>query len=104
MKKKEQRHQVYSPSKSQKPQTYLLLEKLLEQQGIEYYEKNIISQLLEFSNYYTSEVINEAKRVKDVSKKSQIDINDLRMAIQIKQENTFKRPFSLSFMQQEAKV
>ena len=80
-----------------------MVEKLLEQQGIEYYEKNIISQLLEFANYYTSEVVSVAKQVRDHSKKKQMDINDIRMAIQAKQMHSFKRPFSLTYMQSFAK-
>jgi len=34
-----------------------MIERLLEKQGIEYYEKNVVNQLIEFMNYYTTEIL-----------------------------------------------
>lgn len=52
-----------------KPQMVTMIERLLEKQGIkhlisfnyntgiEYYEKNVVNQLIEFMNYYTTEIL-----------------------------------------------
>jgi len=36
--------------------------------GIEYYEKNVVNQLLEFMNYYTTEILSEAKIFKEYAR------------------------------------
>ena len=84
--------------KAKKPQMALLIEKLIEQQGIEYYEKNVVAQLMEFISYYSSELLQEAKVLKDISKKKAIDINDMRMAIYSRSLDSFQRPLSLNFL------
>lgn len=33
--------------------------------GIEFYEKNVVNQLLEFMHYYTTEILQEAKIFKE---------------------------------------
>ena len=49
--------------------------------GIEYYEKNVANQMIEFINYYISETVQEAKLYKTYADKPKIDISDMRMAI-----------------------
>jgi histone H3/H4 len=53
-------------------------------QGIEYYEKNVTNQLIEFMNYYISETVQEAKLYRDYAKKSQIEVSDVRLALTAK--------------------
>ena len=74
---------------------YLRIERCI---GIEYYDKNVLNQLVEFMYYYSTELISEAKIYKDYGKKKNIDVNDVRLAIQAKSFNTFTRPLPLSFM------
>ena len=59
--------------------------------GIEYYEKNVVNQLLEFMNYYTTEILMEAKIFKDYArlaaneseskKDTSVSLNDVKLAI-----------------------
>ena len=50
--------------------------------GIEYYEKNVVNQLLEFMHYYVTELLQESKVFKDYSQaKRQLDVNDVKLAI-----------------------
>lgn len=42
------------------PQTVELVEQLLGESGVEFYERSVPGQLTEFLNYYATEIINEA--------------------------------------------
>ena len=42
-----------SKAKELKPKHVRSIEALLEKQGVEYYEKNVVNQLVEFMSYYT---------------------------------------------------
>ena len=74
--------------------------------GVEYYEKNVINQLLEFMHYYTTEVLQEAKIYREYAgltaegdyKKQQIDVNDVKLAIQSKAYQAFTRPLPMSVL------
>jgi transcription initiation factor TFIID subunit 9B len=66
--------------------------------GIEYYDKNVLNQLVEFMHYYTTELLSEAKLYRDYAKKKNIDVNDVRLAIQARSYNSFTRPLPISFM------
>ena len=70
--------------------------------GIEYYEKNVVNQLLEFMHYYVTEMLNEAKIFKEYAGKKQIDVNDVKLAISSKAYNSFTRPLPLSVIKQIA--
>ena len=57
---------------------------------MEYYEKNVVNQLLEFMHYYTTEILQEAKIFKEYAgmaanssdyKKQSLDVNDVKLAI-----------------------
>ena len=61
--------------------------------GIEYYEKNVVNQLIEFMNYYTTEILQEAKIFREYAglsnnvpdyKKQNVDVNDVKLAISSK--------------------
>ena len=80
-----------------KPQHIKYVEAMLHQQEINYYEKNLASQLIEFTNYFTSEMINEAqinRRYRDKEGNTPLSNSDLKLAIKFKQVNTFTRPVS----------
>lgn len=75
--------------------------------GIEYYEKNVVNQLLEFMHYYTTEILQEAKVYKEYAcfasksgdgAKSNVDINDVKLAIASKAYSSFTRPIPVSVM------
>jgi histone H3/H4 len=64
--------------------------------GIEYYERNVVNQLIEFMNYYITETVSEAKQYRDYARKSTIDVADIRLAIGSKSCDTFTRPLPMS--------
>jgi hypothetical protein len=52
-------------------------------------------------HYYVTELLQEAKVFKDYSQaKRQLDVNDVKLAIQSKAYNSFSRPLPLSVMKQ----
>ncbi len=53
-------------------------------------------------HYYTCELLSEAKVYRDYAKKKNVDVNDVRLAIQEKSFNSFSRPLPISFMKQVA--
>lgn len=86
-----------------KPEHIKSIEGLLEKQGntywllthplgIEYYERNVVNQLLEFMSYYTTEILMEAKVFKDYARlaanenenkrdNQAVSLNDVKLAI-----------------------
>lgn len=79
--------------------------------GIEYYEKNVVNQLLEFMNYYTTEILQEAKIFREYAglsnnvsdyKKQNVDVNDVKLAISSKAYQSFTRPLPVSVLKQIA--
>lgn len=52
-----------------KPQVVQVVEKLMERQAIEHYEKNVANQLVEFMHYYVTELLQEAKIFKEYANK-----------------------------------
>ena len=74
----------------------------MEKQGIEYYEKNVTNQLIEFMHYYVTETVQEAKLYRDYAGKERIDVGDMRLAIAGKNYDSFTRPLPVSTVRQVA--
>lgn len=70
--------------------------------GVEYYEKNVVNQLIEFMHYYVTETIQDAKQYKDHAGKERIDVGDMRLAIASKNYDSFTRPLPVSTVRQVA--
>ena len=70
--------------------------------GIEYYEKNVANQLIEFMHYYITETIQDAKQYRDYASKPHIDVSDMRLAISNKNFDSFTRPMPVSTLRQVA--
>ena len=64
--------------------------------GIEYYEKNVVNQLIEFMHYYVTETVSEAKQYCDYAGKERIDVGDMRLAIAGKNYDSFTRPLPVN--------
>ena len=54
--------------------------------------------------YYVSEVVQEARTFRDYSKKSQIDVADMRLAIASKNYDSFTRPLPIDTIKKVADV
>ena len=89
---------------NQKPQLVALIERLMEKQGVKYYEKNVQNQLIEFVNYYVSETVQEAKTYRDYAQKAKLDVADMRLAIASKNYATFSRPMPMSTVVEVAAI
>ena len=70
--------------------------------GIEYYEKNVANQLVEFMHYYVTETIQEAKQYRDYAQKPSIDVADMRLAISNQNYMSFTRPLPITTVKQVA--
>ena len=70
--------------------------------GIEYYEKNVVNQLIEFMHYYVTETVSEAKQYCDYAGKERIDVGDMRLAIAGKNYDSFTRPLPVNTVRQVA--
>ncbi|KAL4127368.1 hypothetical protein QTP88_011542 [Uroleucon formosanum] len=57
--------------------------------GIREYEQQILNQLQEFNYRYTSLILEEAKACSTFANKDQIDADDVKMAIQLAEDNAF---------------
>jgi len=77
--------------------------------GIEYYERNVVNQLLEFMSYYTTEILMEAKVFKDYARlaaneneskrdNQAVSLNDVKLAIASKAYQSFTRPLPVSIL------
>ena len=91
-----------SGSNSHKPQLVQIVEQLMEKQGVEYYEKNVTNQLIEFMHYYVTETVQEAKMYRDYANKERIDVGDMRLAVAVKNYDSFTRPLPVSTVKQVA--
>ena len=70
---------------------------LILHKGIEFYERNVSNQLIEFMYYYITETVQEAKTYRDYAgKRSQITVEDMRLAISSKNYESFTRPLPAS--------
>ena len=70
--------------------------------GIEYYEKNVVNQLIEFMHYYVTETVQDAKLYKEHAGKEKVDVGDMRLAIASKNYDSFTRPLPVSTVKQVA--
>ncbi|PVU89151.1 hypothetical protein BB561_005522 [Smittium simulii] len=67
---------------SEIPRDIKLMSILLQSQGIEDCETNIANQLLEFSKKYTLEVLQDALVYSEHAEKKELDVDDIKLAIQ----------------------
>jgi len=57
---------------------------------------------MEFMTYYTQDLLNEAGILSEYAQKSEVDIHDLKLAIECKQKLSFTRPLPNEFIQEIA--
>ena len=81
-------------------------EKLLADQDVHFYEKNVASQLIEFMSYYTGEMISQAqinRHSRDCDNDSRLQASDLKLAMKLKHQTCFTRPLSSQHLQSVAR-
>jgi len=65
---------------------------ILKDMGITDYEPRVIHQLLEFSYRYVTNVLEDAQVFSTYSKKKNIDLEDVKLAVQMQSDRTFTSP------------
>ncbi|PVU85932.1 hypothetical protein BB559_006747 [Furculomyces boomerangus] len=74
------------------PRDIKLMNILLQSQGIEDCEQNVLNQLLEFANKYTIDVLQDALIYSEHAGKKEIDLDDVRLSIQGRVNYSFTNP------------
>jgi len=75
---------------------------ILKDAGVEDYEPRVINQMLEFAYRYVSDVLDDARVYSEYSAKKSIDADDVRLAVQMKVENTLTNPPSREMLSELA--
>lgn len=75
---------------------------ILKDVGVEDYEPRVINQMLEFAYRYVSDVLDDARVYSEYSAKKSVDADDVRLAVQMKVENTLTNPPSREMLSELA--
>ncbi|XP_075537315.1 TBP-associated factor 9 [Dermacentor variabilis] len=65
---------------------------ILKDMGILDYEPRVINQMLEFTYRYVTNILEDARLFSNHAKKRAVDVDDVRLAIQMQAEKTFTSP------------
>ncbi|RIA97031.1 transcription initiation factor IID, 31kD subunit-domain-containing protein [Glomus cerebriforme] len=79
-------------SKDQVPRDSRVIQLILQAAGIKDYEPKVVQQLLEFAHRYTIDVIQDASAYSEHAAKNDIDIDDIKLAIQSRITHSFAPP------------
>ncbi|KAJ2444287.1 Transcription initiation factor TFIID subunit 9 [Coemansia sp. RSA 2424] len=80
------------------PRDYKIIALLLQSHGVEDCDPSVINQLLEFSHRYTVDVLQDAMVYAEHAKKTDIDMDDVRLAIQGRVNYSFTSPPDKEFL------
>uniref|UniRef100_A0A7S1T9Q4 Transcription initiation factor TFIID subunit 9 n=1 Tax=Compsopogon caeruleus TaxID=31354 RepID=A0A7S1T9Q4_9RHOD len=85
------------------PRDAFVLARLLRGMGVESYDDRVIHQLLELVHRYVTNVLDEARTYSDHAGKSEIDLDDVKLAIQSCVRVSFTSPPSREVLLQLAR-
>nr|XP_006008930.1 PREDICTED: transcription initiation factor TFIID subunit 9-like isoform X2 [Latimeria chalumnae]XP_014351836.1 PREDICTED: transcription initiation factor TFIID subunit 9-like isoform X2 [Latimeria chalumnae] len=71
---------------------------ILKDMGITEYEPRVINQMLEFTYRYVTTILDDAKIYSTHAKKSNVDADDVRLAIQCRTDQSFTSPPPRDFL------
>ncbi|KAJ1835032.1 Transcription initiation factor TFIID subunit 9 [Coemansia sp. RSA 2711] len=80
------------------PRDYKIMALLLQSHGVTDCDPSVINQLLEFSHRYTVDVLQDALVYAEHAKKPEIDLEDVRLAIQGRVNYSFTSPPEKEFL------
>ncbi|CAH1781312.1 unnamed protein product [Owenia fusiformis] len=80
-----------SPTKSH-PKDSQVMSSILKDMGVVDYEPRVITQMLEFTYKYVTDVLEDAKVYSNHANKKLIDMEDVKLALQCKLDNSFTTP------------
>ncbi|CAH2232384.1 transcription initiation factor TFIID subunit 9 [Pararge aegeria] len=65
---------------------------IMKEVGIADYEPRVVNQLLEFTYRYVTSILDDARVFANHSKKKSIDLDDVRLAVQVQVDKSFTNP------------
>ncbi|KAJ8276779.1 hypothetical protein COCON_G00085310 [Conger conger] len=80
------------------PKDAQVMIQILKDMGITEYEPRVINQMLEFTYRYVTTIIEDAKIYATHAKKSSVDADDIRLAIQCRMDQSFTSPPPRDFL------
>ncbi|KAL0482728.1 transcription initiation factor TFIID subunit 9B [Acrasis kona] len=75
-----------------------VMEKILESMGIKEFEPRVVEQFLELMHRYVNEVLNDALLYQDHSGRDELELEDIRLAIQSKVNYNYTSPPSVEYL------
>lgn len=85
------------------PKDAQVMIQILKDMGITEYEPRVINQMLEFTYRYVTTIIEDAKIYASHAKKSNLDADDIRLAIQCRMDQSFTSPPPRDFLLEVAR-
>ncbi|OCT66040.1 hypothetical protein XELAEV_18042294mg [Xenopus laevis] len=80
------------------PKDAQVMAQILKDMGITEYEPRVINQMLEFTYRYVTTILEDAKIYSSHAKKSDVDADDVRLAIQCRTDQSFTSPPPRDFL------
>ncbi|XP_016130492.1 transcription initiation factor TFIID subunit 9-like [Sinocyclocheilus grahami] len=80
------------------PKDAQVMMQILKDMGITEYDPRVINQMLEFTYRYVTTIIEDAKIYSTHAKKSNVDADDIRLAIQCRVDQSFTSPPPRDFL------
>lgn len=69
-----------------------VVDAILKEMSIADYEPRVVHQLMEFSNRYVTSILQEAQVFSSYAKKESIDLDDVRLAVNMQTDKTLTSP------------
>ncbi|XP_051903078.1 transcription initiation factor TFIID subunit 9 [Hippocampus zosterae] len=85
------------------PKDAQVMIQILKDMGVTDYEPRVINQMLEFTYRYVTSIIEDAKIYATHAKKSNVDADDIKLAIQCRMDQSFTSPPPRDFLLEVAR-
>ncbi|KAM9781827.1 transcription initiation factor TFIID subunit 9 [Syngnathus typhle] len=85
------------------PKDAQVMMQILKDMGVTEYEPRVINQMLEFTYRYVTSIIEDAKIYATHAKKSTVDADDIKLAIQCRMDQSFTSPPPRDFLLEVAR-
>ncbi|XP_077361867.1 transcription initiation factor TFIID subunit 9 isoform X1 [Festucalex cinctus] len=85
------------------PKDAQVMIQILKDMGVTEYEPRVINQMLEFTYRYVTSIIEDAKIYATHAKKSSVDADDIKLAIQCRMDQSFTSPPPRDFLLEVAR-
>ncbi|XP_028402693.1 transcription initiation factor TFIID subunit 9B-like [Dendronephthya gigantea] len=85
------------------PRDARAMKAILKEMGVEDYEPRVINQMLEFTYRYVTDVLEDARVYCNHANKKEIDADDIKLAVQIRMDNSFTSPPPRDFLMEIAR-